>query len=53
MTLVDGKFDAKAQAAALENSATSKKFDAVAVLPVDGQSACSPSSSRRATRVSR
>ena len=38
VTLVDGKFDAKAQAAALENTATSKKFDAVAVLPVDGQS---------------
>jgi ABC-type sugar transport system substrate-binding protein len=38
VTLVDGKFDAKAQAAALQNTATSKKFDAVAVLPVDGQS---------------
>lgn len=38
VTLVDGKFDAKAQAAALQNSITSKQFDAVAVLPVDGQS---------------
>ena len=44
VTLVDGKFDAKAQAAAVENSVTSKKFDAVSVLPVDGVRACSPSS---------
>jgi ABC-type sugar transport system substrate-binding protein len=38
VTLIDGKFDAKAQAAALENSITSKQFDAVAILPVDGVS---------------
>jgi ABC-type sugar transport system substrate-binding protein len=38
VTLVDGKFDAKAQAAALQNSITSKKFDAMAILPVDGVS---------------
>jgi galactofuranose transport system substrate-binding protein len=39
VTLVDGKFDAKAQAAALQNTITSKKFDAIALLPVDGVSA--------------
>ena len=38
VTLVDGKFDAKAQAAAVQNSITSKKFDADAILPVDGVS---------------
>jgi ABC-type sugar transport system substrate-binding protein len=38
VTLVDGKFDAKAQAAALQNTITSKKFDAVSILPVDGVS---------------
>ena len=38
VTLVDGKFDAKAQAAAVQNSITSKKFDAVSILPVDGVS---------------
>ena len=38
VTLVDGKFDAKAQAAAVQNSITSKKFDAISILPVDGVS---------------
>jgi ABC-type sugar transport system substrate-binding protein len=38
VTLVDGKFDAKAQSAAVQNSITSKQFDAIAILPVDGVS---------------
>jgi ABC-type sugar transport system substrate-binding protein len=38
VTLVDGKFDAKAQSAAVQNSVTSKQFDAIAILPVDGVS---------------
>ena len=38
VTLIDGKFDAKAQAAAVQNSITSKQFDALAILPVDGVS---------------
>jgi ABC-type sugar transport system substrate-binding protein len=38
VTLVDGKFDAKAQYAAVQNSVTSKQFDAIAILPVDGVS---------------
>jgi ABC-type sugar transport system substrate-binding protein len=38
VTLIDGKFDAKAQSAAVQNAITSKQFDALSILPVDGVS---------------
>lgn len=40
LTVVDSNFDAQAQINALQNVATSRSYDAVAVVPVDAQQAC-------------